>query len=129
MAALVAALLAVPAVAHHSFSMFDFKKSVTISGMVTEFQWTNPHVYLEIDATNAAGVVTHYSIESASPSLLLKKGWKFSSVRREDKVTLLFFPLRNGGPGGFLSTVTFADGRKLDADYGLGGDGLLGGTP
>lgn len=107
---------AVPLLAHHSFTMFDMSKQVTLTGNVTDFQWTNPHVYIEIDAKDAKddkGAVNHWSIELGSPSILMQSGWKFSSLKKGDKVTLIINPLKNGQSGGFLAKATLPDGRTL----------------
>src|SRR6185295_8760612 len=79
--------------AHHSFSMFDTTSSVTLSGSVTEFQWTNPHVYIELDVPEANGV-KHWSIELGSPSILQQSGWKFKDLKFGDKVKVTINPLR-----------------------------------
>ncbi len=60
-------LAAMPGVAHHSFFMFDTTKQITLTGTVTEFQWTNPHSYIEIDAPDQNGAVKHWTIEMGSP--------------------------------------------------------------
>jgi hypothetical protein len=106
-------LLALPLLAHHSFTMFDMSKSLTLSGTITDFQWTNPHVYIEIDVPDAKGTVSHWSIEMGSPSILLQSGWKFSSLHKGDKATLVINPLKNGQSGGFLAKATLPDGRTL----------------
>lgn len=106
-------LMAVPAWAHHSFTMFDMTKKITLTGTVTEFQWTNPHSYIEIDVPDEQGVVKHWSIEMGSPSILQQSGWKFSSLKKGDKVTLIINPLKNGQAGGFLGKATLPDGRAL----------------
>ena len=110
---LILAAAALPLLAHHSFTMFDMSKQVTLSGSVTDFQWTNPHVYIEIDAKDDKGAVNHWSIELGSPSILMQSGWKFSSIKKGDKVTLIINPLKNGQSGGFLSKATLPDGRTL----------------
>jgi len=112
-AALGALLLAIPATAHHSFTMFDMTKRITLAGTVTSFEWTNPHVYIEIDVPGEDGETKHWSIELGSPSILMGSGWKFSSLKKGDKVTLIVNPLKNGQAGGFLSTATLSDGRTL----------------
>ena len=113
-AAVVAAgTLATPALAHHSFAMFDMDKRVTLSGTVTAFEWTNPHSYIEIDVPDDKGGVKHWSIELGSPSILQQSGWKFSSLKKGDKTTLVISPLKTGKPGGFLNTATLPDGRVL----------------
>ncbi|HUI81648.1 MAG TPA: DUF6152 family protein [Bryobacteraceae bacterium] len=112
-AALMAGALMMPALAHHSFSMFDMEKRMTLTGTVTVFEWTNPHSYIEIDVPDDKGAVKHWSIELGSPSILQQSGWKFSSLHKGDKVTLIISPLKNGQSGGFLQTATLPDGRRL----------------
>jgi hypothetical protein len=102
-----------PALAHHSFSMFDMEKRVSIVGTVTAFEWTNPHSYIEIDVADDKGAVKHWSIELGSPSILQQSGWKFSSLKKGDKTTLVISPLKSGQSGGFLNTATLPDGRVL----------------
>lgn len=106
-------LAALPLLAHHSFTMFDMTKQVTLVGTVTEFQWTNPHAYIEIDVPDAQGAVKHWSIELGSPSILQQSGWKFSSLKKGDKTTLVINPLKNGQLGGFLGKATLPDGRVV----------------
>jgi hypothetical protein len=118
LALLGAFAVATSAFAHHSFTMFDMSKRITLVGTVTSFEWTNPHSYIEIDvpeeqaAANSAGA-KHWSIEMGSPSILQQSGWKFSSLKKGDKTTLIINPLKNGKAGGFLSTATLPDGRTL----------------
>lgn len=114
------ALAAGPALAHHSFTMFDATKQVTLTGTVTSFEWTNPHTYIEIDAVDASGAVKHWSIELGSPSILLKSGWKFNSLKTGDKTTLVINPLKNGKGGGFLTQATLPDGRVVGNGPGRG---------
>jgi Family of unknown function (DUF6152) len=114
--ALAAAVLfgaATPVLAHHSFTMFDMTKRLTLIGTVTSFEWTNPHAYIEIDVPNDKGAVKHWSIELGSPSILMQSGWKFSSIKTGDKVTLIINPMKSGQAGGFLSTATLPDGKVL----------------
>jgi hypothetical protein len=99
--------------AHHSFAMFDSVNKTTIAGTVTRFEWTNPHVFIEIDVPVENGAVKHWSVELGSPSILLRGGWKFSDVKPGDKVTTIVNPLRDGRPGGMLYRITLADGRML----------------
>jgi len=109
-----AAALAVPALAHHSFAMFDQKKIVTLEGTVTEFQWTNPHAFIELDVAGA-GKVSHWSIELNSPNNLKRQGWTRTAVKPGDKVTLRMNPLRDGQPGGLFLDVRLASGKVLDS--------------
>jgi len=116
-----AALLATGAsLAHHSFAMFDSDHQVKITGTVKHFQWTNPHVYIEMDGLQAKeqdAVVKHYTIECASPGILNRIGWKFNMVKEGDVITVIIAPLRSGEPGGLLKQITLPDGRK----FGNGG--------
>lgn len=115
-AALVAAAIfgaAIPALAHHSFTMFDMTKKVTLVGTVTSFEWTNPHSYIEIDVPDEKGAVKHWSIELGSPSILMQSGWKFSTLKTGEKLTLIINPLKSGQNGGFLSEADLPDGRVL----------------
>jgi len=109
----VALLAIAPALAHHSFTMFDMTKRITLIGSVTSFEWSNPHAYIEIDAQGEAGELKHWSIELGSPSILMSSGWKFSSLKKGDKTTLVINPLKSGQAGGFLYTATLPDGRVL----------------
>ena len=104
---------AYPLFGHHSFTMFDMTKQVTITGKVTSFEWTNPHCYIEIDVADPEGAIKHWSIEMGSPSILQQAGWKFSSLKKGDETTLIISPLKNGKAGGFLNTATLPDGRAL----------------
>jgi hypothetical protein len=107
--------------AHHSFAMFDHVNRVTLVGTVSRFQWANPHVFIELDVPEGNGGSKHYSIECASPNVLTRGGWKFTDVKKGDKVTLLVNPLKDGSPGGMLETATLADGRTLGDSNPPGG--------
>jgi len=115
------ALAATAAEAHHSFAMFDHVNRVTLAGTVTQFQWTNPHVFIELDVPDGNGSIKHYSIECASPNVLQRIGWKYTDVKQGDKITLLINPLRNGAAGGMLETATLADGRVMSDGNPPGG--------
>jgi hypothetical protein len=112
--------LAIPVLAHHSFTMFDTTKQITITGTVSEFQWTNPHSYIEIDVPDESGALKHWSIEMGSPSILQQSGWKFSSLKKGDKTTLVINPLKTGLAGGFLNTATLPNGKILGNGPGRG---------
>jgi len=106
--------------AHHSFSMFDTTKSVSLSGTVTMFEWTNPHAYIEMDVTEARGGVKHWTIEMGSPSILQQSGWKYKDLKFGDKIKVDISPLRSGDPGGLLIQATLPDGRVLGNGPGRG---------
>ena len=99
--------------AHHSFAMFDLGKELTVEAVIKEVQFTNPHVWLQILVKDEKGVETEWSIESGAPGMMLGNGWKPSTLKSGDKVTLTMHPLRNGNPGGSLVRVKVPDGRTL----------------
>jgi hypothetical protein len=110
------------AMAHHSFAMFDHVNRITLVGTVTDFQWTNPHVFIEMEVPDPAGGASrHYTIECASPNVLTRVGWKFNMIRKGDKLSALINPLKNGQPGGMLETVTLPDGRTFTDSNPPGG--------
>lgn len=115
--ALAGAMICVgtPAVAHHSFAMFDQTKPLTIKGTVGKLQWRNPHTYLSIKVKDASGKTMDYVLEGSSPNELLRWGWKLDSVKVGDIVTVQIYPLRDGRPGGLLFKVTTADGKSYHA--------------
>jgi hypothetical protein len=105
--------------AHHSFAMFDTTKSVSLTGTVSTFEWTNPHAYIELDVPDGAAT-KHWSIELGSPSILMQSGWKFKDLKHGDKITVRISPLKSGQPGGLLVQATLADGRTLGNGPGRG---------
>ena len=114
LACAAAVTVAVPALAHHSFAMFDQRKIMTLDGTVTEFQWTNPHAFVEMDVT-AGGATTHWSIELNSPNNLKRQGWTRTALRSGDRISLRMNPLRDGHHGGLFLDVRLPDGRVLDS--------------
>jgi hypothetical protein len=113
LAALAAASAAGVASAHHSFAMFDQKNPKSISGTVAEFQWTNPHAFIELDVPNAQGQAERWSVELNSPNNLKRQGWKRTSLAPGDKTTIVIAPLRDGKKGGLFVGLTKADGTVL----------------
>jgi hypothetical protein len=112
-AAAAAAISATPALAHHSFAMFDRDKQVTLTGTVHEFQWTNPHSWIEIDVPNASGGSDKWGVELNSPNNLARQGWRSNALKPGDKVTVVLNPLRSGEKGGLFLQVTLPDGKVL----------------
>ena len=102
-----------PALAHHSFAMFDQSKEVTLSGVVSEVQWTNPHAFIHIEVPNDSGGKDLWQVELNSPNNLTRQGWKSTSVKVGDEVTLKLCPLRDGRKGGLFVSVKLPDGRVL----------------
>ena len=112
-AAVGAALLASPAFAHHSFAMFDQAREQTLEGTVREFQWTNPHAWVQLIVKGPDGKLVEWSIECASPNGLRRQGWRGDTIKPGDRVTAIVNPLKNGDPGGSLVSITLPDGRQL----------------
>ena len=114
---LAAAVLAVstagPAWAHHSFAMFDRDKNVTMSGTVTEFEWTNPHVWIHMSVADQAGKTVVWSFEMQAIQADMAGGWRSDSVKPGDKVSIEFHPLKDGSRGGQLVSAVLANGAKL----------------
>lgn len=105
--------LAVPAVAHHSFSMFDMQKESVVTGEVRDFQWTNPHIWVQVVVKGEDGKTVEWSMEGNSPSTLSRQGWSKRSLKVGDTVTITFHPLRDGMPGGSLVKIVLADGTVV----------------
>ena len=109
---LILALGSSAALAHHSFAMFDNSKSVTIEGTVKEFQWTNPHSWVQLMVKDAAGKETEWSIEGGSPNGLSRQGWKRTAIKAGDKAKVIIHPMKDGAPGGSLVEISI-DGVKV----------------
>ena len=107
------ALAAGAAQAHHSFAMFDMTKEVTVSGTVRQFQWTNPHAYIQLVAKDAEGRDVEWSMEMGAPMYLYARGWRPKTIKAGDKITVKINPLRSGKPGGMVIEATMADGKTL----------------
>lgn len=104
--ALLLMLLApVPAFAHHSFAMFDNKREVWLEGVISDFQWTNPHTWIQVKVSAADGSAVEWSLEGGSPSILSRNGWKRTVLKPGDKVRILIYPLKSGEPGGSFIEV------------------------
>ncbi len=105
--------LAGPALAHHSYAMFDRDKELKLTGVVKTFAWTNPHSWIEIEVPNASGGSDTWGVECNSPNNLARMGWKSNSLKPGDKVTISIHPLRSGEHGGSFMKVTYPDGHVL----------------
>jgi hypothetical protein len=121
LAGAAAVLLSVPALAHHSFAMFNQREIMTLEGTVTEFQWTNPHAFIEMDVRQQ-GRTVRWSIELNSPNNLRRQGWNRATLHSGDRVTLRMNPLRNGERGGLFLDLTRADGTVLDSGLPKNGE-------
>jgi hypothetical protein len=98
------------ALGHHSFAMFDTGKKLALKGTVVEFQWTNPHAFIEVDV-KVGGTNERWSVELNSPNNLTRQGWNRKLVKAGDKVNIVVSPLRSGDKGGLFYMVTLPDGK------------------
>ena len=112
-AALALCLPSLPAQAHHSMAMFDQSKTVVLSGTVKQFQWTNPHCYIQLLVKDAAGKDVEWALEMGAPMYLYAKGWRPSSLKAGAPLKVTINPLRNGEPGGIVLTASGADGKQI----------------
>lgn len=96
--------------AHHSFAPYERELQVVLDGEVSRFQWTNPHVYIELDSRGRDGEVSRWTIECANPGILNRVGWKWNLIQEGDEISVIVSPLRNGEPGALLKAVRLADG-------------------
>jgi hypothetical protein len=98
--------------AHHSFAAFDRDRNVIITGTVREFQWTNPHAWIQV-MVDDGGEQREWSIEAGSPNMMARQGWKSRTLKPGDKIALVMHPMLSGAPSGSLVSVTLADGTVL----------------
>jgi hypothetical protein len=111
---IAAAALAAPALAHHSIAMFDFTKEVTLTGVVKEFQYTNPHSWLIVTVTNEDGTTTDWGFEAEGPSTLIRRGIGRNTLPVGMEVTVRGRPMKDGRPAAAWVDVTLPDGTVLD---------------
>ena len=114
----VSGALAAPSVAlaHHSFAMFDKTRTIELHGVVKEFQWVNPHTWIELAVRDSHGKVVEWAIEGRSPNVLSRRGWRKDLIHPGDMLTVKAYPLRDGTPGGAAVRVTLASGQQINAD-------------
>jgi hypothetical protein len=107
-------LVAVTSVsAHHAAAGIDRTATKELKGVIKAFSWQNPHSWMEVDVVGADGKVVTWTVEMTAPSYLVRAGWKSSTVKPGDEVTVTVRPLKNGDPGGLFVSVKLADGRTL----------------
>jgi Family of unknown function (DUF6152) len=125
-AGIAAALMAAPAVGHHSYAMFDQSKVLYLSGAVKQFEFVNPHVWLHLAIVNDKGDASTWSFEGGSPAQLVRLGWSKDNFPIGDKVEVGFRPLKDGSRGGQLMSVKLANGDRVCSNRGCGdGTGIV----
>ena len=92
--------------------MFDDTKVVELTGTVKELQWTNPHIWIQLIVEDK-GLKTEWSIEGGSPNTLSRRGWRSTTFKPGDVVTVRFNPMKDGTPAGGFVGAKFADGRTI----------------
>jgi hypothetical protein len=107
----------VPALAHHSGAMFDRTKTVELIGTIKQYQFSNPHVWIEVMVPPSGkarkGEPVQWSIEGEGPSIMARMGLGPSVLKAGDKVTIKAHPLRDGRSGGSFIAITLADGKII----------------
>ena len=110
---LATALLSAPAFSHHSNVAFEVTKVDTITGVVTNFQWSNPHTFLKVMVSDGKGGNAEWGLEGRAPGVLLRAGWTKKSLAPGETVTVDYSPARDGTKTGLIARVTKADGTIL----------------
>ena len=105
-----------PALAHHSGAMFDTSKKVDVSGTIIDFNWSNPHANFKVSVEKPGGGSEVWAVEMNSPNNLVREGWKRTTLKAGDKVTVTVRPLRDGTPGGQYVSIVLADGKVLGGE-------------
>lgn len=107
-------LLALPAVAHHSFNAeYDDSKPVSVSGVVTKVEWQNPHIWFYVDAKDADGTATHWAFSGGAPGQLMRRGITHDAIKVGMTVVVRGFRAKDGSNNASGGTVTFPDGRQV----------------
>jgi hypothetical protein len=112
-------MAAAPLSAHHSGAMFEEKKTVTLEGVVKEFQYTNPHSWLLVDVTGKDGKVTTWGFEAEGPSTLQRAGIRPSELPVGTKITITGRPMKDGRPAATWEYAIRADGKRFDPREGF----------
>lgn len=123
----ILALLTTTTTAHHSYSMFDGEHVSAVTGTLAKTEWKNPHVFLWVYVPNAraASGFDLYAFENGSTNVLARRGWSRDGIPAGEKVTIEFWPLRDGRKGGHLKQLTRSGGVTMQ---GAGGPRGVDGT-
>ena len=104
------------AFAHHSGAMFDTSKKVDVTGTIVDFNWSNPHANFKVSVDKPGGGTEVWAVEMNSPNNLVRDGWKRTTLKPGDKVTVTVRPLRDGTPGGQYVSIVLANGTVLGGE-------------
>ena len=109
-------VLALPALAHHSFAAeYDAKRPVTLHGVVTKVEWSNPHAHFYVDVKDESGAMANWNLELPSPNALRRLGWTKDFLQVGGEVTVVGVLAKDGSKLATARSVTLADGRKMVA--------------
>jgi hypothetical protein len=111
-------VIAAPAVAHHSFAIFDQTKVLYRSGTVKQFEWINPHAWLHVTVLDDQGKPATWSFEGGSTGQLASLGWKPAALAAGAKVQVGYRPMKDGSRGGQIMNVTLPNGQKVCSNRG-----------
>jgi len=101
---------------HHSFTAeYDQKKPVKLTGKLTEMKWSNPHGWIYIDVAGADGKIVNWALETGGANALYRRGWRKEDLKAGTVLVVEGWQARNGTPSANISSVTFADGKRLFA--------------
>ena len=109
---LALATVAPSASAHHSPVMFDQSRTVSLEGTVRQFQWTNPHCYIQL-VVEDGGRQTEWNMEMGAPVYLYNRGWRPSTLKAGDRIRITASPRRSGANGGLVLSAESLDGKRL----------------
>jgi hypothetical protein len=101
------------AMAHHSGTMFDDNKTIELTGTVKEFQWKNPHIWIQVIVKDSDGTTKEWSVEGGGPNSLSRNGWRPTTFKPGDSVTIKVHPMRDGSAAGNFIAAKWSDGRTL----------------
>jgi hypothetical protein len=109
----MACVLVAPSLsAHHSGAMFDREKVIELKGTVKELQWSNPHIWIQV-VVQENGVTKEWSLEGGSPNTLSRQGWRSTTFKPGDEVTVRLNPMKDGTPAGAFVGAKFSDGKTI----------------
>ena len=113
--AVAMAAVSIPAIAHHSGAMFDDNKEVTLTGVVKEFQYTNPHSWLIVEVKGQDGKVVTWGFEAEGPSTLLRAGIRRSDFSPGTQITITGHPMKDGRPAAaWVKAVRLTDKKEFN---------------
>ena len=103
-----------PAMAHHSSAAFDVEHAMTVQGIVTRFDWSNPHAFIFLDVKDKKGEVENWRVEANSPNMLTRAGWRREMIKPGDTLSVTGAPAKNGAKVMRLDNIVLANGQKFD---------------